>query len=277
MTPRSVRKRTDAAELRGSNDGLAGEPQSRKGSVPGMVPRTPTIHQPPRPASNQLLARLPQEVYSKLLPRMRLVSLALRQVLYEARSPIDQAYFPISGVVCALIFMENGSAIEVASIGSEGMVGCPAFLRAETSLAQVVVQVAGHAFRMGADVLKEEAALEGPFRRLLLSYQSAFLCQVSHGMACNGLHTVQQRCCRWLLMTQDRVQNGALSLTHDLLALMLGVRRASVSEVLRPLQERGLIRSRRGKIAILDRAGLEVSCCECYQTLNKEFDRLLDS
>jgi CRP-like cAMP-binding protein len=233
------------------------------------------ISEPPLPARNRLLARLPRDDYSKLLPRMQLVSLGLRQILFEARSSIDQAYFPISGVVCALISMQNGSSIEVASIGSEGMVGCPAFLRAETSLTQVVVQVAGHAFRMRADVLKEEAAREGPFRRLLLSYQSAFLCQVSQGVACNGLHTVQQRCCRWLLMTQDRVQNGALSLTHDLLGLMLGVRRASISEVLRPLQERGLIRSRRGKIAILDRAGLEGSCCECYQTLNKEFDRLL--
>lgn len=235
------------------------------------------IRQPPLPTGNQLLARLPRDDYSMLLPRMQPVSLKLKQILYEARSRIDQAYFPISGVVCALIFMENGSTIEVASIGSEGMVGCPAFLRPETSLTQVVVQVAGDALRLRADTLGEEAARDGPLRRLLLAYQSAFLCQVSHGVACNGLHSVQQRCCRWLLMTQDRVPNDILPLTHELLAVMLGVRRASVSEVLRPLQEGGLIRSRRGKIAILDRAGLEASCCECYQTLNGEFDRLLGS
>lgn len=206
---------------------------------------------------------------------MQLVALRPKQILYEARAPIEQAYFPIRGVVCALIFMENGSAIEVASIGSEGMVGLPAFLRTERSLTHVIVQVPGDALRIRADVLLAEANREGPFRRLLIAYQSAFLCQVSHGVACNGLHSVQQRCCRWMLMTQDRVQSERLPLTHELMAMMLGVRRASISEVLQPLQELGLIRSQRGKITILDRGGLEDICCECYRTLDEEFDRLL--
>jgi CRP-like cAMP-binding protein len=232
-------------------------------------------HRQPVPASNQLLARLPAGEYSRLLPGMQLVALSPKQILYEARARIEQAYFPIRGVVCALIFMENGSAIEVASIGSEGMVGLPAFLRTETALTHVIVQVPGDALRIRADVLLAEASREGPFRRLLIAYQSAFLCQVSHGVACNGLHSVQQRCCRWMLMTQDRVQSETLPLTHELVAMMLGVRRASISEVLRPLQEWGLIRSQRGQITVLDRGGLEDICCECYRTLDEEFDRLL--
>ena len=229
----------------------------------------------PVPAGNRLLSRLPRDDHSRLLPRLQLVSLKFKQILYEARAPIDYAYFPVSCIACALILMENGNAIEVATTGSEGVLGLPAFLQAETSNHYVIVQIAGDALRMRADALREEARRDGRFRDLLLAYQNAFLCQIAHGVACNGLHTVQRRCCRWLLMTQDRVQNGAFPLTHELLGMMLGVRRASISEVLGPLQERGLIRSQRGRIAILDRDGLEATSCECYRSVNEDFTRLL--
>ena len=231
----------------------------------------------PLPASpgNKLLARLPPDYYRSLLPRLQPVPLKFRQVLYEPRSPIDHAYFPTRGVVSAIILMEDGGAIEVATVGNEGMVGLPVFLGAVTSFNQVIVQVAGEALRIKGKALEGEASQAGPLRRLLLSYQSAFLAQVLQGLACNGLHTIQQRCCRWLLMTQDRVGADVFPLTHEFLAIMLGVRRASVSEVLEPLQDEGLIRSQRGKITVLDREGLEAACCECYRTINDEFGRLL--
>jgi CRP-like cAMP-binding protein len=201
--------------------------------------------------------------------------LKFRQVLYEPRSPIDHAYVPARGVVSAIILMEDGGAIEVATVGNEGMVGLPVFLGGVTSFNQVIVQVAGEALRIKGKALEGEASQAGPLRRLLLSYQSAFLAQVLQGLACNGLHTIQQRCCRWLLMTQDRVGADVFPLTHEFLAIMLGVRRASVSEVLEPLQDEGLIRSQRGKITVRDREGLEAACCECYRTINDEFGRLL--
>jgi CRP-like cAMP-binding protein len=231
---------------------------------------------PSAACANQLLARLPANQYWPLLPHLRPVPLKFKQVLYEPRSPIDHAYFPTRGVLSAIISMENGTSIEVATVGSEGMVGLSSFLGPATSANQVIVQVAGDGLKVKTEVLAHEAAREGPLRKLLLLYHSAYLAQVSQGVACNGLHTVQQRCCRWLLQTQDRMQDDALSLTHEFLALMLGVRRASISEVLEPLQDQGLINNPRGKITIVDRKGLEASSCECYRTINEEFDRLLN-
>jgi CRP-like cAMP-binding protein len=198
----------------------------------------------------------------------------LKQVLYEARSLIRYAYFPSRGVVSALNVMEDGRTIEVATVGNEGMVGLPLLVGATTSSNRVIVQVPGQALRMGVDVLREEVSRESALRRLLTLYLSAFLAQVSQAVACNGLHSVQQRCCRWLLMTQDRAQSDGFLMTHELLAEMLGVRRSSVSEVLEPLKEKGLIRYSRGKITILDRKGLTACACECYRKVKEEFERL---
>jgi CRP-like cAMP-binding protein len=181
------------------------------------------------------------------------MQLKFKQVLYEDGSSIDYVYFPVQCVLSALLIMDDGHAIEVATVGSEGVAGLPAFLQADTSLTRVIVQVAGGALRMKADALAAEATKLGPVRQLLLCYQNAFLGQVMQGVACNGLHTIQQRCCRWLLETDDRVQTATVPLTHEFLALMLGVRRASVSEVLGPLQAKGAIKSERGKIVVLDR------------------------
>jgi CRP-like cAMP-binding protein len=235
-----------------------------------------SMSRPVRPQSrNRLLARLPQDEFKRLLPWLQPVSLEFKQVLYEARSPIDFSYFPNVGVLSALALMEDGSAIEVATIGNEGVVGETAFVWSESSPNQVIVQAAGDALRIKADVLREEAGREGPLRRLLIRYHTAFLVQVSQSVACNGLHTVHQRCCRWLLKMLDRMYADVLPLTHELLAVMLGVRRASVSEVLEPLRANGLIRTRRGTITILDREGLESASCECYRTVEDEFERLL--
>ncbi|HEY1785273.1 MAG TPA: Crp/Fnr family transcriptional regulator, partial [Pirellulales bacterium] len=165
--------------------------------------------------------------------------------------------------------------IEVATIGREGLVGLAALLGDKTSTSEVLIQIAGEGLRMDADVLEQEAESQSPLRRLLLLYQTAFLTQISYSVGCNGLHPLQQRCCRWLLMTHDRVDTDVLPVTHEFLGIMLGVRRASVTEVLRPLTENGLVRNGRGTITIVDRSGLEALACECYRRVKSEFDRLL--
>src|SRR6202023_2400961 len=197
----------------------------------------PKTKPPAAPHGNRLLARLPPEEYQRLLPRLQLVPLALKHVLYEARAPIDYAYFPNRSVVSALPGMEDAGAIEVATIGNEGMVGLPLLVGAKTTANRMIVQVSGEALRMAEDVLREEVSRDGAMRRLLVLYHTAFLAQVSQAVACNGLHSVHQRCCRWLLMTQDRAHSDAFPMTHEFLAEMLGVRRSTVSEVLEPFQE----------------------------------------
>src|ERR1700730_1707889 len=234
----------------------------------------PKTKPPAAPQGNRLLARLPPEEYQRLLPRLQVVTLALKHVLYEARSPIDYAYFPTQGVVSALTVMEDGRAIEVATIGDEGMVGLPLLVGAKTTANRVIVQVPGEAMRMAEDVLREEVSRDSPLRRLLVLYHTAFLAQVSQAVACNGLHSVHQRCCRWLLMTQDRAHSDLFPMTHELLAELLGVRRSSVSDVLELIQEEGLIRCSRGKFTVLDREGLKTGSCECYRRINEEFERL---
>jgi CRP-like cAMP-binding protein len=227
------------------------------------------------PSKNQLLARLPAAEHKRLVARMRPVKLDFRQVLYRTGASIDCVYFPNSGTASAITIMEDGSAIEVATIGNEGLVGLGALLADQTSANEVIMQIAGDALRMDVDALEEEAGRDSPLRRMLLLYQTAFLTQVSYSVACNGLHTVQQRCCRWLLMTHDRVDTDEVPLTHEFLGIMLGVRRATVTEILRPLHEQRLVNNGRGAITILDRAGLERLACECYRKVKSEFDRLL--
>ena len=234
----------------------------------------PKTKPPAAPQGNRLLARLPPEEYQRLLPRLQVVPLALKHVIFKARSPIDYAYFPNRGVVSALTVMEDGRAIEVATIGDEGMVGLPLLVGAETTANRVIVQVPGEALRMAENVLREEVSWDSPLRRVLVLYHTAFLAQVSQAVACNGLHSVHQRCCRWLLMTQDRAHSDVFPMTHEFLAEMLGVRRSTVSEVLEPFQEKGLIRYSRGKCTVLDQEGLKAGSCECYRRINEEFVRL---
>lgn len=228
-----------------------------------------------RPFQNRLLASLPQDQYPRLFSQLQAVPLAFKQVLYQPGEPMKYAYFPSRGVLSAVTLMEDGAAIEVGSVGNEGMVGLSATFEVETAANQVFAQIEGEGQRIEAAALQEEARREGPLGRLLQRHHSAFQRQVSQSVACNGLHKVQQRCCRWLLRTLDRVEGDVVPLTHEFLAILLGVRRASVTEVLRPLQEQGLIRSHRSKIAVLDRAGLEGAACECYRVVAEAYRRLL--
>ncbi len=227
-------------------------------------------------SKNQILNRLPPSEYRRLAAELKPVHHPAKQVLYQAYTRIDYVYFPIDGVISAMTIMDDGSAIEVATIGNEGVAGHQAFISGATSPHEVMVQVEGDAMRIKADVLKKEADRDGPLRKLLNLYNSALQTQIGYAVACNGLHTVEKRCCRWLLMTQDRIESDVLPLTHEFLSIMLGVRRASVTEVLQPLQEQGLIHNGRGKVHIVNRKGLEAICCECYRRTREEFARLFD-
>jgi CRP-like cAMP-binding protein len=234
---------------------------------------------PPAPtgATNRLLSHLPDAEQRRLAPLLQPVPLKRKQVLHQRRAAIGHVYFPTTGVVSAMAVMGDGAAIEVATIGREGWAGLNAFVggSAATSPYEVMVQVEGRGLRMPTDALARESRDDGPLRRLLVLYHSAFTTQVSYAVACNGLHTVQARCCRWLLMTHDRVGADALPLTHEFLGIMLGVRRASVTEVLKPLQEEGVVRVSRGLIEVLDRPALEKLACECYRAVVGEYERLL--
>lgn len=220
---------------------------------------------------NRLLALLPQVEYQRLIPRLQSVYLPFHYLLYQTRAPIKYVYFPTNCMISAMTRMESGAAIEVATIGREGMAGLTAFIGAMSSPNEVIVQIAGDGLRMSVDVLKEECSRDSTLRQLLIQYFAAYSVQVSYSVACNGLHKIEQRCCRWILITSERIDSNVLPLTHELVGIMLGVRRSSVTEVLQTLQERGLIRNSRGLITIVNRPGLEAMACECYRAVQEEF------
>jgi CRP-like cAMP-binding protein len=231
----------------------------------------------PNLIENQLLSALPTEEYKRLLPNLEFVSLNFKQIIYAPDGPIDYVYFPNSGIISLVNVTEDGRTVEAGMVGKEGMAGIPVFLGADKMPCLAISQVVGEAVRMKADVFKREVTPGTSLYNLLLRYTQALLNQISQSVACNCLHPVEGRLCRWLLMCQDRVRSNQFMLTQELLAQMLGVRRASVSEVAATLQKAGLIRYSRGKITILDRERLEASCCECYRVVKQEFDRLLGS
>jgi CRP-like cAMP-binding protein len=172
--------------------------------------------------------------------------------------------------------MNDGSTIEVGTIGREGMSGAMLLMETDAMPYRYFVQIDGHAMRISAAHLKQAAQRSTELRRLILRYQSVVLAQSWQAAACNGLHSVQQRCCRWLLIAHDRSDTDEIPLTHEFLAMMLGVRRASVSDVLRPLQEAGCVSSARGLITILNRAGLETDTCECYRVMVNQVAHLVN-
>jgi CRP-like cAMP-binding protein len=206
---------------------------------------------------------------------MEAVSLNFQQIIYAPNQSIDYVYFPNSGIISLVNITEDGRTIEAAMVGNEGMAGIPVFLGADRMPGQAISQVVGNALRMKADVFKYEVTPDTSLYNLLLRYTQALLNQISQSVACNCLHSVERRCCRWLLMCHDRVRSDQFTLTQELLSQMLGVRRASVSEVAATLQKEGLIRYNRGKITIRDRLGLEATSCECYRVVKEEFERLL--
>lgn len=229
----------------------------------------------PNVVGNKIVAALPREEYKRLLPYLEPVSLSLKKYLYQSQALIEYVYFPNSGVVSMLNVMEDGGTVEIATVGNEGMVGIPVLLGADCAPAETLVQVPGDAVRMKADVFKSQVIPGTPTHNLLLRYTQALMSQLSQSVACNRLHSVEERCCRWLLQTRDRVESDEFPITQEFLSQMLGVRRASVSEVAAILQKAGLIRYHRVKMQIIDQKGLESGSCECYHVIKQEYARLL--
>jgi CRP-like cAMP-binding protein len=227
------------------------------------------------PVGNRFLAALPGEVYEGLRPHLEVVSLGPKDVIYEPYGPISHVYFPTGCIVSLVAVMGDRSMYELATVGKEGMIGLPVFLETQTAPFRTFTQVPGEALRLDADVFVDALGRSSGFVHLLHRYAQVLLNQVAWSAACNRAHSVEQRCARWLLMTHDRVASDRYLLTQEFLGQMLGVHRPRVSRAAGALQKAGLIRYVRGRITVLDRAGLEAASCECYRVIRAEYDRLL--
>ena len=232
------------------------------------------------PRQNHLLAALPAEEYLRLSPHLEFVQMPLGEVLYEFGGDLRYVYFPTTAIVSLLYVMENGASAEVAGVGNEGIIGVALLLGGGTMPNLALVQCAGHAYRLKPRLLMDELNRTGgrrssAFRTLLLCYSQALITQISQIAACNRHHSVEQQLCRWLLLSLDRSPSNELTLTQELIASALGVRREGITEAAGKLQRAGFISYRRGHITVLDRSGLEKQACECYQAVRAEFHRLL--
>ena len=226
------------------------------------------------PSENRLIAALAERDRQRWLPQLEPVELRLGQALYESGDTLSHVYFPTTAIVSLLYVMESGASAEIAVVGNEGLVGISLFMGGESTTSRAVVQSAGHAYRLASQAIKEEVK-RAPVLHLLLRYTQALITQMSQTAVCNRLHTLDQQLCRWLLLSLDRLQGNELVMTQELIANMLGVRRQGVTEAALKLQEVDLIRYARGRIAVLDRKGLEKRTCECYAVVKNEYDRLL--
>ena len=225
--------------------------------------------------ANHLLSMLPAKELEHLFPSLEPVTFALGKVIWEPGQRPDYVYFPITSLVSFLYTMADGATAEMGLVGNDGMVGVPLILGGETTLNRAVVQMAGGALRMEANLLVQEFARSGAFQQSLLRYTQAFLTQISQTAVCNRLHPVAQRLSRWLLLCHDRADSDGLIMTQEFIANMLGGRRESVNLAAHSLLDAGLILYARGHIRIIDRSGLEKSACECYQIVKDECTRLL--
>ena len=227
------------------------------------------------PRQNHLLDALPAVDYERIASHLELIPLGLGDVLYESGVKLRYVYFPTTCIVSLLYVMEDGASAEIAIVGNEGLLGISLFMGGDTTPSRAVVQSAGHGYRLKADLLKDEFGRFGPTMHLLLRYTQALITQMAQTAVCNRHHAVDQQLCRWLLLSLDRLASNELSMTQELIANMLGVRREGVTEAAGKLQRSGMIRYHRGTITVLDRPGLEALVCECYQVVKTEFDRLL--
>jgi CRP-like cAMP-binding protein len=228
-----------------------------------------------RAQENLLLAALPPDESQRWLPLMEAVDMPLGTVLYEPGVALAHVYFPTTAIVSLLYVMEDGGSAEIAVVGNEGIVGVSLFMGGESTPSRAVVQSAGTAFRLKAQIMKNEFYRAGPVLHLLLRYTQALITQMSQTAVCNRHHTLDQQLCRWLLLSLDRLRSNELVMTQELIANMLGVRREGVTEGALKLQQAGLIKYARGHITVIDRPGLERRSCECYLVVKKEYDRLL--
>lgn len=233
-----------------------------------------------QPASlfhNQLLADLSEETYQRLKPDLQLRQMRLGKVLYEPLEPITKAYFPVTALLSWISLLEDGTLTEIALVGNEGMTGLPIIWGGESTPNSAIVQFPGDVLVLEAKPLLEEFNRGDELNKLVFRYMQAIFTQVAQNAMCNRQHTTEERLARWLLSVQDSVQQDELTLTHEFMAKMLGIRRSSVTVSAGILQQAGMIRYTRGRLSILDRPRLEDTACECYRVVQNEYHRLLSS
>jgi CRP-like cAMP-binding protein len=236
----------------------------------------PGSTQPDNKFHNWLLAGLPAEEYARLLPYLEKIALDTGEVLYQPQEPIQYLYFPDNGCVVSLTTaLQDGSTVEVGAVGSEGVVGLSLFWGVQASPYGAVVQITGGALRLNADVLSLMLGQLGSLHSILLRYTHAIVVQIAQTAACNCKHSIEERFARWLLVCRDRVSSDDFPITHELIAEMLGVRRAGITETAVAFQKKGWIRYKRGDLTMLDRAGLEQASCECYRVVRRELENYL--
>lgn len=225
--------------------------------------------------ANLLLARLPEDEYRMLRPHLEYFPTPLKTVLYERGKEIRHVYFPLSGAHSVLAVMEDGAAVEVGTVGFEGLSTVDVLTGSTQATETTICQIAGDSLRMPADKFNEVLGAATEFRRLAYRFLQAYLSQVSQSVACNRLHSTEERFARWILASHDRARSDTFYLTQEFLADMLGVHRPSITLIARSFQQAGLLTYRRGDITILDRDGIEEACCECYRVVRNQFEKAL--
>jgi CRP-like cAMP-binding protein len=229
----------------------------------------------PTPEQNHILNALPEDARARLVSHLKLVQLPLGKVLYESGGPLRHVYFPIDAIVSLLYVLDNGASAEIAVVGNEGVLGVALFMGGETTTNRAIVQSSGYAYRLTGSRLKREFARHAALLHVLLRYTQSLITQMAQTAVCNRHHSVDQQLCRWLLLSLDRLSTNRLTMTQELIANMLGVRREGVTEAAGKLQKLGAIKYSRGNITVLNRQQLEANCCECYAVVRKETERLL--
>lgn len=226
------------------------------------------------PLQNHLLAAFPARIQGRLFPHLTLELLSLKTVLYESGHNLSQVYFPIDSIVSLLCVMESGASAQISVVGNEGLVGIAAFMGGESTPSQAIVQSSGYAYHIPVNKLKSAFDNDSDTRMLVLRYTQSLITQMAQTAVCNRHHSVGEQLCRWLLLSLDRLPSHQLTITQELVANMLGVRREGVNEAAGKLQKLGVIEYQRGQITVLDRPKLENLCCECYAVVKRESDRL---
>lgn len=227
------------------------------------------------PRQNRLIAALPIDIQNRLLTCLELVPLPLGKVLYESGEVLRYVYFPVDCIVSLLYVMESGASAEISIVGNEGIVGIALFMGGESTPSRAIIQSGGYAYRLSGQKFKEEFHRHSELLMLLLRYTQALITQMAQTAVCNRHHTIDQQLCRWLLLSLDRLPTNRITMTQELIANMLGVRREGVTEAAGKLQRLGVIQYSRGQITVIDRVRLEQLSCECYAVVKKETDRLM--
>jgi CRP-like cAMP-binding protein len=233
------------------------------------------MSEPAHPQQNHILDALPPAERERLFPHLTLVALPLGAALYESGDTLRHIYFPTDSIISLLYVMEDGASAEISVVGNDGAIGVALFMGGETTTNRAIVQSAGSAYQLTGTRLKQEFGRHGELLHLLLRYTQALITQMAQTAVCNRHHSVDQQLCRWLLLSLDRLSSNQLTMTQELMANMLGVRREGVTEAAGKLQRLGVITYSRGQITVLDRPRLEQLSCECYRVVKKETDRLM--